>query len=148
MQESRFWWAFSCWSCNPLTMVLINSKWREEILASTSSTSHSSLENIILWNLQATLFRNFKIFNVILKREVKKLFKHATFYVIMTHIWTFSNDKLLVVLHAREHKALYLTSKVLKFSKDGIHHGNEILLTYGINKEHNLVTNRFLVSLN
>ena len=56
----------------------------------------------------------------------------------------FSNNKILVALHEGEHKALYRTEKVLKVSKDG----NEILLTYGINKEHYLVTNRFLVGLN
>ena len=56
----------------------------------------------------------------------------------------FSNNKILVALREGEHKALYLTWKVLKFSEDG----NEILLTYGINKEHYLVTNRFLVGLN
>ena len=33
---------------------------------------------------------------------------------------------------------------MLKFSKDG----NETLLKYGINKQHYLVTNRFLVGLN
>ena len=36
------------------TMVLINSKWREEFLVSSSSTSH--LENMILLILQATYF--------------------------------------------------------------------------------------------
>ena len=56
----------------------------------------------------------------------------------------FSNNKLLVAVHEGEHKALFMTWKVLKFSKDG----NEILLTYGINKEHYLVTNKFLVGLN
>ena len=43
-------------------------------------------------------------------------------------------------MHGGEHKALYLTLKVMEFLKDG----NEILLTYGIKKEHYLVTNRFL----
>ena len=42
------------WQSLDATMVLINSKWREEFSASSSSTSH--LETIILWILRATYF--------------------------------------------------------------------------------------------
>ena len=56
----------------------------------------------------------------------------------------FSNNKNLVALHEGEHRAFYVTWKVLQFSKDG----NETLLTYGINKEPYSVTSRFLIGLN
>ena len=96
----------------------------------------------------SSLFQNF---NVILKQgEAVNLFKHAAsgpFYILVEY---FSTIKFWLLYmkpdDEGEHKALYLTQnlKVVKFLKDG----NEILLTYDINKEHYLVTNRFLVGLN
>ena len=82
-----------------------------KFLARISSTSH--LENIILWLLPATFFRNF---NVIMyypqtRRSLKSLqeWTSCLFYAILNHSWMFSNLKFLVALHEGGHKALYLT---------------------------------------
>ena len=144
MKEFRFWWAFSCW------FTWFAKHWfqygadcfkvKRGIFGQLFINQPFGKYHIV--DFASNSFRNF---NVILKRgEVENPFKHATscvFYAILYRSWMVFNNKSLVALHEREHKALYLTWKVLKNSKDG----NEILLSYGTNKEHYFVANGFLV---
>ena len=116
MKESRFWWAFSCRSLDSLMPQWC---WLIQIEERNSWPAlHQPAINIGKYHIvefASNLFRNF---NVILKRgEVENPFKHAAscvFYVILYHSWVFSNNKILVALRGGEHKALYVTYKVLK----------------------------------
>ena len=66
------------------TMVLINSKWREEFLASSSSTSH--LENMILLIFRATYFEISMLFSNEEKSKIPSSILHHVFSMQLSTI--------------------------------------------------------------
>ena len=122
-ERIRLWWAFSCWSHNAWIPVWCLSIQSEE------TNFWPALHQPAIWKILPSciagiLLATYSEISMLSSNEEKsKIFKHATmqlhhlFYAILYHIWMFSNNKFLLVLHEGEHKALYLTYKVLKIFK-------------------------------
>ena len=105
-------------------MVLINSKWREEFLDSSSSTSR--LDTIILWILRATYLEISMFSSYEEKSKISSSKQHHVFSMLFsTIVECFPIIKFWLLWVKENIKLCMWLTKCSKFSKDG----NEILLT-------------------